>query len=70
MAEVEIYTNKGCPACVNVKQYLDRKGIEYIEKKLGKSKKMLRNPKKLLAYSKKKYERNGYILEIPSRPNC
>lgn len=39
MAEVEVYTNKGCPACVSVKQYLDRKGIEYVEKKLGKSKK-------------------------------
>ena len=37
MVEVEVYTNKGCPACVNVKQYLDRKGVEYIEKRLGKS---------------------------------
>ena len=39
MVDVEIYTNKGCPACVNVKQYLDRKGIEYIEKRLGRSRK-------------------------------
>lgn len=39
MAEVEVYTNKGCPACVNVKQYLDRKGVNYTEKRLGKSKK-------------------------------
>ena len=44
MAEVEIYTNKGCPACVSVKQYLDRKGIEYVEKKLG-------NPKTDLEFS-------------------
>ena len=40
MAEVEVYTNRGCPACVNVKQYLDRKGINYTEKQLGKSKKV------------------------------
>tara|TARA_B100000900_G_C20206594_1_gene564088 strand:- start:54 stop:374 length:321 start_codon:yes stop_codon:yes gene_type:complete len=39
MVEVEIYTNKGCPACVNVKQYLDRKGIDYVEKRLGRSRK-------------------------------
>tara|TARA_B100001079_G_scaffold266869_1_gene274717 strand:- start:1123 stop:1443 length:321 start_codon:yes stop_codon:yes gene_type:complete len=39
MVEVEVYTNRGCSACVNVKQYLDRKGIEYVEKKLGKSRK-------------------------------
>lgn len=39
MGEVEVYTNKGCPACVKVKQYLDTKGIEYVEKKLGKSRK-------------------------------
>ena len=39
MGEVEVYTNKGCPACVKVKQYLDNKGIEYVEKKLGKSRK-------------------------------
>jgi len=40
MAEVEVYTNKGCSACVKVKQYLDSKGIMYVEKKLGKSKKI------------------------------
>ena len=40
MAEVEVYTNRGCPACVNVKQFLDRKGINYTEKQLGKSKKV------------------------------
>ena len=39
MAEVEVYTNKGCPACVNVKQYLDR-SVNYTEKQLGKSKKV------------------------------
>jgi len=39
MSEVEVYTNKGCSACVNVKQYLDRKGIQYVEKKLGNSRK-------------------------------
>lgn len=39
MAEVEIYTNKGCPACVSAKSYFDRKGVAYIEKKLGKSRK-------------------------------
>ena len=39
MAEVEIYTNKGCGACVSAKHFLDRKGISYTEKKLGKSKK-------------------------------
>ncbi len=39
MAEVEVYTNKGCSACVSVKQYLDKKGVNYTEKRLGKSKK-------------------------------
>ena len=39
MVEVEVYTNKGCPACVSVKHYLDRKGIDYVEKRLGKSRK-------------------------------
>ena len=38
MPKVEIYTNRGCPSCVNAKQYLDRKGVQYEEKKLGKSK--------------------------------
>ena len=40
MVEVEIYTNKGCPSCVNVKHYLDKKGVQYIEKRLGKSRKI------------------------------
>ena len=40
MAEVEIYTNRGCGACVRAKQLLDKKGISYEEKKLGKSKKI------------------------------
>ena len=40
MPEVEVYTNRGCHACVNVKQYLDRKGVNYTEKQLGKSKKV------------------------------
>ena len=40
MVDIEVYTNKGCPACVSVKHYLDRKGVDYVEKKLGKSKKI------------------------------
>ena len=40
MAGVDVYTNKGCPACVSAKHYLDRKGVEYTEKRLGKSKKI------------------------------
>jgi len=43
MAEVEVYTNKGCPACVSAKHFLDRKGVEYTEKRLGKSKKPILN---------------------------
>ena len=39
MSEVEVYTNKGCAACVNAKNYLDNKGVGYTEKKLGKSRK-------------------------------
>ena len=37
MAEVVIYTNRGCHYCVMAKHYLDSKKIQYIEKKLGKS---------------------------------
>ena len=37
MAKIEIYTNPGCPACVNAKQFLDKKGVQYEEKKLGRS---------------------------------
>lgn len=40
MAEVEVYTNKGCSACVRAKHLLDSKGVSYTEKKLGKSKKI------------------------------
>ena len=40
MAEIEVYTNKGCPACVSAKHYLDKKGVAYDEKKLGKSRKV------------------------------
>ena len=40
VAEVEIYTNKGCSACVRAKHLLDSKGVSYTEKKLGKSKKI------------------------------
>ncbi|NCF96535.1 MAG: glutaredoxin [Euryarchaeota archaeon] len=40
MADVEIYTNRGCSACVGAKHYLDSKGVNYTEKKLGKSKKI------------------------------
>ena len=40
VAEIEVYTNKGCQACVRAKQYLDQKGVIYTEKKLGKSKKI------------------------------
>tara|TARA_B100000575_G_scaffold146722_1_gene117088 strand:+ start:2029 stop:2400 length:372 start_codon:yes stop_codon:yes gene_type:complete len=39
MADVEIYTNKGCPSCVSAKQYLDRKKVKYQEIKLGRSRK-------------------------------
>ena len=39
MVDIEVYTNKGCPACVSVKHYLDRKGVDYVEKRLGKSRK-------------------------------
>ena len=37
MAKVEVYTNKGCGACVNAKRLLDSKKVEYEEKKLGSS---------------------------------
>ena len=40
MADIEIYTNRGCSACVGAKHYLDRKGVTYTEKKLGKSRKL------------------------------
>ena len=34
MAGVEVYTNKGCAACVNAKHFLDNKGVDYTEMKL------------------------------------
>ena len=37
MAEVVIYTNRGCHYCVMAKHYLDSKKVQYTEKKLGKS---------------------------------
>ena len=40
VAEVDIYTNKGCAACVRAKHFFDTKGVSYVEKKLGKSKKI------------------------------
>ena len=40
MAKVELYTNKGCAACVNAKRLFDRKGVPYEEKKLGTSARM------------------------------
>ena len=40
MAEIEVYTNKGCHSCVSAKHYLDKKGVTYEEKRLGKSKKI------------------------------
>ena len=40
MAKVELYTNKGCGACVSAKRLFDRKGVAYEEKKLGSSARM------------------------------
>ncbi|MDE0858318.1 MAG: hypothetical protein OSA38_07100 [Candidatus Poseidoniaceae archaeon] len=40
MAKVELYTNKGCSACVSAKRLFDRKGITFEEKKLGASTRM------------------------------
>ena len=40
MVEVEVYTNKGCPACVNAKRLFANKGVAYEEKKLGSSARM------------------------------
>ena len=37
MAKVELYTNKGCGACVNAKRLLDSKGVAYEEIRLGSS---------------------------------
>jgi len=40
MAKVELYTNRGCGACVNAKRLLDSKKIDYEEKKLGSSRRI------------------------------
>ena len=40
MVKVELYTNKGCAACVNAKRLFDQKGVVYEEKKLGASARM------------------------------
>ncbi|HJL97290.1 MAG TPA: glutaredoxin domain-containing protein [Candidatus Poseidoniaceae archaeon] len=40
MAKVELYTNRGCGACVNAKRLLDSKKVNYVEKKLGSSKRI------------------------------
>jgi glutaredoxin 3 len=37
MAKVELYTNRGCGACVNAKRLLDSKGVAYDEIRLGSS---------------------------------
>ena len=40
MVKVEVYTNKGCGACVNAKRLFDSKDVTYEEKKLGSSARM------------------------------
>ena len=40
MAKVELYTNRGCGACVNAKRLLDSKGVAYDEIRLGSSRRM------------------------------
>ena len=40
MAKIELYTNRGCGACVNAKRLLDSKKVEYEEKRLGSSKRI------------------------------
>lgn len=37
MAKVEVYTNKGCSACVLAKKHLDSKNVDFIEHRLGNS---------------------------------
>ncbi|QQY79889.1 glutaredoxin-like YruB-family protein [Keratinibaculum paraultunense] len=34
MANVIIYTSNTCPYCISAKNYLDEKGIDYIEKNI------------------------------------
>ena len=33
-APVVVWTNRGCAACVRAKQFLDRKGVAYTERRL------------------------------------
>ena len=40
MAKVELYTNRGCGACVNAKRLLDKKKVTYEEKRLGSTKRI------------------------------
>jgi glutaredoxin 3 len=40
MAKVEVYTNKGCGACVRAKQHLDSKNVDFIEHRLGSSRRI------------------------------
>jgi len=40
MAKVELYTNRGCGACVNAKRLLDSKNVSYQEIKLGSSRRV------------------------------
>lgn len=40
MAKVEVYTNKGCGACVRAKNHLDSKKVDFIEHRLGKSRRI------------------------------
>ncbi len=40
MAKIELYTNRGCGACVNAKRLLDSKKVEYEEKRLGTSRRI------------------------------
>ena len=32
MADVKIYTSNTCPYCVSAKEYLNEKGVEYVER--------------------------------------
>ena len=40
MAKVELYTNRGCGACINAKRLLDKKKVTYEEKRLGSTKRI------------------------------
>ena len=33
---IEIYTKPSCPSCINAKMFLQNKGLEYTEIKIGK----------------------------------